>query len=286
VQKLLQICIELAFGASDWAKRKEFWREGMMLGWKRGLWLMVLSCWVPVAVADLFVGGVTGRAESGVAGSAEKKPTSSADFFFRQDAAPEEDYQAGIIAYNRNELIEAQGIFERAANKGHTGAMVRLAEILDRSGFVAEAARMYLKAAEFGNADAQFGLGGMYMDLNAYDLNQLGAKADPLAARKWFTLAAEQGHADALKLITGVYIGGGMGITDAERSDTEVLKWINLAIDKIKDADAMDALAAAYRTGKYGLAVDPKLADEWVAKAKKTRGIKEEEVKKKKKKRI
>jgi len=239
-----------------------------------------------VAIADLFVGGVTGRAPSGGGESAPQKPRTSTDFLFRQDASPEEDYQAGIIAYNRNELIEAQGIFERAANHGHTGAMVRLAEILDRSGFVNEAARWYLKAAELGDADAQYAFGSMLLDLNAYDLTQLDAKIDPITARKWFLMAAEQGHEDAIRRIAQVYINGGLGLTDAERTDAEILKWVKLAIDKLNDPEAMDVLVAAYQTGKYGLGVDPKLAEEWAVKARKARGMKEEEVKKKRKQRI
>jgi TPR repeat protein len=205
---------------------------------------------------------------------------------FRQDATPEEDYQAGIIAYRRNELIEAQGIFERAARRGHTGAMTRLAEILDRSGFVAEAAAMYLKAAKLGNADAQYRLGSMYLDLNAFDLTHTGVKTDPVSARKWFLLAAEQGHEDAIKQIVAAYVGGRLGLTEAERTDAEVLKWLKRAIEKLNDSESMDILADAYRTGKYGLEVDTKIADEWVEKAKLARGVKEEEIKKKKKQRI
>ena len=259
----------------------------MMYGLKRGLWMVIMSCWASVAVADLFVGGVTGKPPSGEAGAAPKKPTSSAEFLFRQDATPEEDYQAGIIAYNRNELIEAQGIFERAANKGHAGAMTRLAEILDRSGFVKEAAGWYLKAAQLGYAEAQYGLGMMYMDLNAYDLTQTGVKADPVTARKWFELAAEGGHEGALKLVVDAYINGSLGLTAAELTDAAVLKWINMSIDKANDPDAMAALAVAYHKGKYGFKVDEKLAKVWEAKADKARGIKkEEEAKKKKKKRI
>ena len=253
---------------------------------KRGLWLIVLSCWMPMAFADLHVGGVTGRPPADGAELKKGPPRTSADFLFRQDATPEEDYQAGIIAYNRNELIEAQGIFERAANRGHTGAMVRLAEILDRSGFVNDAARWYLKGAELGDPDAQYGLGCMMLDLNAYDLTQFEAKVDPVTARKWFEKAAEQGHEDAIRRIAEAYVGGGLGLIDEERSDAEILKWVRLAADKANSPESMDVLADAYRTGKYGLTVDAKLADEWTVKARKARGIQEEEVKKKRKKRV
>ncbi len=258
----------------------------MISVWKRGLCLIALSCCIPVAIADLHVGGVTGKAESGVADSAPKKPRSSADFLFRMDATPEEDYQAGIVAYDRNELIESQGIFERAAKKGHTGAMVRLADLLDRAGFVAEAAGWYMKAAEAGNADAQYKLGSMYMDLNAYDLTKSGVKTDPVTARKWLVRAAEQGNPESIKLVADAYITGGLGLTEAEQTDAEVLKWIDIAIEKISDPDAMEALAVIYRKGKFGFEANKQLADEWVAKARFARGIKEEEVQKKRKQRV
>jgi len=257
-----------------------------MREWKRrGLLLIILSSWMTMAVADLHVGGVTGRAESGVVNTAPKIPRSSADFLYRLDATPEEDYQAGMLAYKRGELIEAQGIFERAANRGHVGAMSRFAEMLDRSGFVRESVTWYLKAAQLGDADAQYSLGSMMLDLNNYDLTKIGVKTDPIAARKWIMLAAEQGHPEAIKIILLAYVGGGLGLTEADRSNAEVVKWIDIAIDKFNDSEAMDALAVAYRTGKYGFEADPKLADEWAAKARKVRGDKEEEVKKKKKKR-
>jgi len=248
--------------------------------------LMVLSCWMTLAFADLHVGGVTGKAESGVVDSKSKKPTTSAEYLFRQDATPEEDYQAGLIAYNRNELIEAQGIFERAANRGHVGAMVSLAEILDRSGFINDAVKWYIKAAQLGNANAQYSLGSMMLDLNDYDLTKIGVKTDVVAARKWLILAAEQGHAEAIKVIFVAYFAGGLGLTEAERSNAEVIKWIDIAIDKFEDAEAMDALATVYRLGKFGFEIDTKQADEWAAKARKARGQKEEEVKKKKKQRV
>lgn len=255
-----------------------------MRGWKRGLWLMVLPCSLSVAIAEDL------NDYSPVEGTFKPRPKtdtpSSADALFRQDASAEEDYQAGIRAYDRNELIEAQGIFERAGRKGHTGAMTRLAEILDRSGFVAEAAAMYLKAAQLGNIDAQYSLGQMYLDLNAFDLTHTGVTADPAAARKWFQLAAEGGHQDAINIIYGAYLSGGLEISDAERTDAEVLKWVKRAIDVNQLPQAMDTLALAYREGKYGLGVDLKLADEWAAKARKAYGIKEDENKKKKKKRV
>jgi TPR repeat protein len=249
---------------------------------------MVLSCWASSAFADLHVGGVTGRAESGVVPTSGVKPHTSADFLFRMNATPEEDYQAGLIAFKRGELIEAEGIFERAAKKGHTGAMVRLAEMLDRYGFVREALTWNLKAARLGNADAEYKIGQMYMDLNDYDLKRKESKIDPVSAYKWFKMSAEGGNKDAIALIASAYVAGAKdkGISDAERTDAEILKWVNQDITVNDSVASMQVLAKAYREGKYGLAVDTKKADEWDAKIRAITGAKDDSKKKKKKQRL
>ena len=205
----------------------------------------------------------------------------SAEMLSKLDADPQEDYEAGLAAYARSELIEAQGIFERAANRGHTGAMIELAGILERSGFIADAAIWYGKAAERGDAEGQFRFGAMYLDWQAYDHSKPGATLDYASARKWFLLAAEQGHRGAINLVALAYASGGMGLSEEERSDVEVLKWIRRAID-VDSPDAMDALADAYRSGKYGLETDPQQADSWAAKARAARGIKEQDAVQKK----
>jgi len=54
----------------------------------------------------------------------------------------------------------------------------------------AEAARWYRKAAEQGDAGAQYNLGVMYK-------NGQGVKQDHAEAVRWLRKAAEQGHANA-----------------------------------------------------------------------------------------
>jgi len=229
-----------------------------MRAWKFGLCLMLLQCGLPLAAV-----------------AAGEAPNSAA-MLRRLDASPQEDYDAALVAYNRGELIEAQGIFERAANRGHAGAMIELAGILERSGFNSDAAVWYRKAAELGDADGQFRLGSMYLDWDAYDKSKPGVTLDFASARKWFLLAAEQGHRAAIGIVASAYVGGGLGLGEQERSDAEVLKWIRRAID-VDNAEAMDAMAGAYRTGKYGMEVDLQEADAWEARAAELRGIKEEQ---------
>jgi len=55
--------------------------------------------------------------------------------------------------------------------------------------------------AEHGDAEAQFNLGGMY------DIGQ-GVPQNAKAAVKWYTLAAEQGHADMVKLFSTTQLRG------------------------------------------------------------------------------
>ncbi|MES1981633.1 MAG: tetratricopeptide repeat protein [Pseudomonadota bacterium] len=213
---------------------------------------------------------------SGVDGNVTPYGRTSAELLKRSNASAEEDFKAGVMVYARGEMIEAQGILERAANAGHAGAMAILGEILERSGFVAEAAAWYRKSAELGNAEGQFHLASMYLDLQSYSLNNVGVSRDLGEARKWFIRSAEQGHLSATGVVLAAYLTGGLGLKASERTDAEVLKWINRAKD-LNNADAMDALANAYRLGKYGLAVDSLLADEWTVRANEVRGIKPDE---------
>ena len=61
----------------------------------------------------------------------------------------------------------------------------------------AEAARWYRKAAEQGQADAQFNLGVMY-------LKGEGVPQDPGEAGRWARMAAQQGHEKASELLAFV----------------------------------------------------------------------------------
>lgn len=230
---------------------------------------VILSCWMPLAFgAEAVDPGLykknSGRMLKEVGGDAK------------------EDYEAGIIAYDRAEIVESQGLFERAASKGHVKAMVRLGEILERAGFVAEAATWYRKAADLGDADAQFSLGSMYLDISSFNGSKVFAQPDLVQARKWFVLAANQGHEEAISALMHAYVDGGLDLTKEERSDAEILKWIKRGADA-GIPSAMNVLAEAYRAGKYGLGADTKQADEMADKAKKAQGIKEEEKKEEKK---
>ncbi len=219
-----------------------------MRRWESGLWLMVLSCWTPMTLAE--------PAKETPAEPAKAEKTSF---------SPAEDYDTGIRTYENGDLIGAMSLFKRAADAGHAGAQERLAYILDKSEFNEEAVKYYRMSAKQGNADGQTGLGLM---LAAGE----GVKQDFVEARKWIFLAAEQRHKQAINVIAEAYIRGGLGFDEDARQDPGVLDWIRRSADN-DHLPAIDALAAAYGTGQYGLAVDQKQAADLVARANRLRGI-------------
>jgi localization factor PodJL len=82
--------------------------------------------------------------------------------------------------------------YSRAAEQGNVKAMHNLA-VLNASGDApnfAAAAPWFLKAAEYGLADSQYNLGVLLE-------NGLAGKTDPVAAYKWYALAAKGGDKDA-----------------------------------------------------------------------------------------
>lgn len=82
----------------------------------------------------------------------------------------------------------------------------------------ASAAKCFLKAAEQGNAEAQFSLGNMYAEGH-------GVPQDDQQSISWFSKAAEQGFMPA-QVNLGVMYAQGQGV---ERNLIEAHKWLNIA---------------------------------------------------------
>ena len=90
------------------------------------------------------------------------------------------------------DIERAKVWYGRAAEQGNVKAMHNLA-VLNASGDepnFAAAAPWFLKAAEYGLADSQYNLGVLLE-------NGLAGKTDPVAAYKWYALAAKGGDKDA-----------------------------------------------------------------------------------------
>lgn len=174
-------------------------------------------------------------------------------------------YEAGTKAYKQGDVAGAMASLKPAADAGHAPSQAFLGFVLDKALFYDDAVVYYRKAVEQGNADGQYGLGVMYTEGS-------GVKKDLDEARRLIMAAASQGHKDAINVIAQAYIGGGLGLTDADRQSQEALNWIKRSANN-NDLPAIDALAAAYMTGQYGLTPDPKKAEILIAKANKLRGV-------------
>ena len=93
------------------------------------------------------------------------------------------------------------------------------------------------KAAEQGNADAQYNLGGMYADGE-------GVTQDYAEAVRWYRQAAEQGLASAQYNLGGMYtIGDGV-----PEDDAEAVRWYRKAAEQ-EHASAQYNLGVMYTIG-------------------------------------
>jgi TPR repeat protein len=117
-----------------------------------------------------------------------------------------------------------------------------------------EAVKWYRKAAEQGDATAQYSLGLMYY-------NGKGVPKDDVEAVKWYRKAAEQGDATA-QFYLGVMYAAGKGVPE---DDVEAVKWYRKAAEQ-EDARAQYMLGEIYEKGN-GVLKDDVEAVKWYRKA-------------------
>jgi len=117
-----------------------------------------------------------------------------------------------------------------------------------------EAVKWLRKAADHGNATAQWYLG------TRYDTGR-GVAQDWTEAVKWFRKAAEQGHAEAQKTLGLCYAAGAGVVQDL----VEAVKWFRKAAEQ-GHAEAQNELGRYYAAGR-GVAQDCAEAVKWFRKA-------------------
>ena len=137
-------------------------------------------------------------------------------------------------------------LYKKAAEKGNAMAQYELGLCYEGGIGVKkdnnEAKKWLRRAAEQGHAEAQYNLGIFYV---AYGLAgamlNYGDKHDDDAveAIKWFSKAAEQGHAEAQFVLGSIYEKGVEGIVKQDK--TEAVKWYNAAAEQ-GDENAKAAL--------------------------------------------
>ena len=104
---------------------------------------------------------------------------------------------------------------------------------------------LLLTKAETNNLFAQFALGFVY--------SEEGALYNAAEAVKYYTLAAERGHAIAQRYMYLCYVNGYHGLPVNKK---EAIKWLQMSSDQ-GYAAAQYSLATNYMNGKCGLAKDP-----------------------------
>lgn len=119
----------------------------------------------------------------------------------------DEGYDPAMAAYELGWTLETGGCaihalywYRRAAERGHAGALLRLAECY-RVGrgvlpSMKEAVKLYRMAAKLGEAEAQFRLGVCYE-------KGICMAPDPVGAVHWYAEAAKQDHAPAQNNLGG-----------------------------------------------------------------------------------
>ena len=115
------------------------------------------------------------------------------------------NFEAGIAAYQANDLPLAYKAFLAAANEGHADAQFNVALMYERGIGVGkdekEAFVWYGKAASQESAAAQFNLGVLYE-------NGRGTKIDFAKANEWYRKASVQGDARAIGNLGMLYVRG------------------------------------------------------------------------------
>ncbi|RKP40089.1 hypothetical protein BJ085DRAFT_9851, partial [Dimargaris cristalligena] len=116
-----------------------------------------------------------------------------------------------------------------------------------------EAQKLLEKAAQFGNADAQYRLG------QAFEFGECGYETDPMYSVSYYRMAAEQGHKEAQMALSAWYLSGSPGTVD--QNDNLAYKWC------AKSA-AQGLVKAEFAMGYYfevgiGTPIDVEKAKEW-----------------------
>lgn len=99
----------------------------------------------------------------------------------------------------------------------------------------------YRKGAEAGDADCQTAMGMFYQ---AGDKFPSGINTDPVEAAKWYRMAAEQDHTEAIQHLAVMH-GGRMGL---ERNEEEALRWYRKGAE-LGSADCIWGLGRCYLKG-------------------------------------
>ncbi len=168
------------------------------------------------------------------------------------------DYENGVAAYDKKEYSTALPLFNRSYAAGDLRAAYYLGRMYREGVGVKEDKREAIEwmriAAEDGDAEAKWSLGGLYE----------GWGDDKDDAAKWELLAAKQGLVDAQYYIGMLHLYGYTeGVNDPKgyNDPKEALRWFRLAAGQ-GNTNAQDAIGRMYMNG-WGVAEDHEEALKW-----------------------
>lgn len=193
----------------------------------------------------------------------EQKYDESTPIETLQAAANENDSEAMLVYGMR--LMQGEGIeanateglawLQKASDAGETQAWYALGVVYMNAIGVDtdfDKALGYLrKGAEAGDADCQTSLGMIYQ---AGDKIPSGVEADGAEAVKWYRMAAEQDHTEAIWHLAGM-LARGIGV---EQNDEEALVWLSRGAE-LGSGDCIWGLGRSYLKG-LGTKVDSVMA--------------------------
>ena len=158
----------------------------------------------------------------------------------KEDPRAVAHFEAGVAAYQANDLPLAFQEFREAATAGHADSQFNLALMYEQGIGVGkdekEAVVWYGKSAAQGNAAAQFNLGVMYE-------NGRGTKVDFAQANQWYRRASIQGDALAIGNLGMLYFRGD-GVKENKVAGVALLL-LSASRDQSPENHAKQNLAAA-----------------------------------------
>ena len=168
------------------------------------------------------------------------------------------DFEDGRTAYDRKDYATAFAKFKKAAEAGNAIAQYAFGQMYAYGKGVAQddgqAVRWYTKAAEAGYADAQLRLASMY------DRGE-GVPQDDVQAAHWYTKVAEAGNAGAQVILGDMYVNGKGVAQDYQQA----VRWFTKAAEA-GHAFGQYLLGKMYENGQ-GVPQDLMQAVRWFTKA-------------------
>lgn len=176
------------------------------------------------------------------------------------DASAIANFEAGIAAYQANDLPLAYKEFLAASEKGHADSQFNLGLMYEQGIGVGkdekEAVRWYGESATQGNSAAQFNMGVLYE-------NGRGTKVDFAKANEWYRKASEQGDALAIGNLGMLYVRGD-GVKENQVAGVALLL-ISATADPTPQNNAKQNIASTRGLTTEMIVEAQTLAGEWTS---------------------